>query len=231
MFKHLLVAFILLSGSLSSLAGEERHILQETFKDVDIAPTLVMDQSWVPYPVYSDREGWGELVGEFSSALINLGEQSLSYQWKDITDDDYLAYTVSGDRNVMEDKLHENSGTLGRLLIAELVEGEGRFVEDIARGVNWFCEARSWAVSAHLAKYQRSKSPLPDPSENILALFQGNISQLLSWTWYFLHDEIDAKSPGLSQRLRDALQKRALDPYLERDDFWWMGFDRSSERR
>lgn len=231
MFKHLFVAGTLLLGSLSSLAGEERHILQETFKDVDIAPTLVMDQSWVPYPVYSDREGWGELVGEFSSALINLGEQSLSYPWKDITDDDYLAYMVSGDRNVMEDKLHGNSGTLGRLLIAELVEGKGRFVEDIARGVNWFCEARSWAVSAHLAKYQKSKSPLPDPSENILALFQGNISQLLSWTWFFLHDEIDAKSPGLSQRLRYALQKRALDPYLERDDFWWMGFDRSSGKK
>ena len=218
-------------GSLSSLAGEERSILQKAFENVDIAPTLVVDQSWVPYPVYSDRAGWGELVGEFSSALINLGEQSLSYQWKDITDDDYLAYTVSGDRNVMEDKLHGNSGTLGRLLIAELVEGEGRFIEDIARGVNWFCEARSWAVSAHLAKYQKSKSPIPDPSENILALFQGNISQLLSWTWFFLHDEIDAKSPGLSQRLRNALQKRALDPYLERDDFWWMGFDRSSGKK
>ena len=231
MFKHLFVAGTLLLGSLSSLAGEERHILQETFKDVDIAPTLVMDQSWVPYPVYSDRDGWGDLVGEFSTALINLGEQSLSYEWKDITDDDYLAYNVSGDRNVMEDKLHGNSGTLGRLLIAELVEGKGRFIDDIVRGVNWFCEARSWAVSAHLAKYQKSKSPLPDSSENILALFQGNISQLLSWTWFFLHDEIDAKSPGLSQRLRYALQKRALDPYLERDDFWWMGFDRSSGKK
>ena len=217
--------------SLSSLAGEERNILQKAFENVDIAPTLVVDQSWVPYPVYSDRAGWGELVGEFSSALINLGEQSLSYQWKDITDDDYLAYTVSGDRNVMEDKLHGNSGTLGRLLIAELVEGEGRFIDDIVRGVDWFCHVRSWAVSAHLAKYQRSKSPLPDPSENILALFQGNISQLLSWTWYFLHDEIDAKSPGLSQNLRDALQERALDPYMEREDFWWMGFDRSSGKK
>ena len=160
-------------GSLSSLAGEERHILQKAFENVDIAPTLVVDQSWVPYPVYSDRAGC-ELVGEFSSALINLGEQSLSYEWKDITDDDYLAYNVSGDRNVMEDKLHGNSGTLGRLLIAELVEGKGRFIDDIVRGVNWFCEARSWAVSAHLAKFQKCKSPLPDPSENILALFQGS---------------------------------------------------------
>ena len=231
MLEHLFVAGTLLWVSLSSLAGEERNILQKAFENVDIAPTLVVDQSWVPYPVYSDRAGWGELVGEFSSALINLGEQSLSYQWKDITDDDYLAYTVSGDRNVMEDKLHGNSGTLGRLLIAELVEGEGRFIDDIVRGVDWFCHVRSWAVSAHLAKYQRSKSPLPDPSENILALFQGNISQLLSWTWYFLHDEIDAKSPGLSQNLRDALQERALDPYMEREDFWWMGFDRSSGKK
>ena len=35
----------------------------------------------------------------------------------------------------------------------------------------------------------------------------------------------------MSQKLRTALQKRALDPYLERDDFWWMGFDRSSGKK
>ena len=231
MFKRILVAFILLSGSLSSLAGEERNILQKTLQNVDIAPSLVMDQGWVPYPVYSDRIGWNSLLDEFVPSIIEMGDKYLDFKWIEITDDDYLAYDRFGDRAVMENKLIENSCTLGRLLIAELAEGKGRYLNDITKGVEYFCNLRSWALSVHLAKFQKSMSPLPDPSENILALYQGNNSQLLSWIWYFLREEITKIQPGLPERLRALLQERALDPYLERDDFWWMGFDKTSKRK
>ena len=218
-------------GSLSSLAGEERNILQKTLQNVDIAPSLVMDQGWVPYPVYSDRAGWSSLLGEFVPSIIEMGDKCLDYEWKAITDDDYLAYERTGNRVVMEEKLLSNSSTLGKLLIAELAQGEGLYLNDIVKGVESFCDLRSWAVSAHLAKYQKSKSPLPDPNENIVALFQSNISQMLSWLWYFLHEEIEKTNPGLSVRLRGCLQERALEAYLERDDFWWMGFDTSSGKK
>ena len=231
MFKHILVAGAFLLSSLSSHAYEERNLLQKTLKNVDIAPSLVMDQGWVPYPVYSDRTGWNSLLGEFVPSIIEMGDKCLNYDWQEITDDDYLAYNRTGNRAVMEDKLLSNSCTLGKLLIAELAQGEGRYLNDIARGVESFCDLRSWAVSAHLAKYQKSKSPLPDPNENIVALFQSNISQMLSWLWYFLHEEIEKTNPGLSVRLRGCLQERALDAYLERDDFWWMGFDTSSGKK
>lgn len=218
-------------GSLSSHAGEERNILQKTLQNVDIASSLIMDQGWVPYPVYSDRAGWDSLLEGLKPSIVAKGDTYLGYKWIEITDDDYLAYTREGNRQVMEDKLIENSCTLGRLLIAELAQGKGRYLDDITRGVRWFCDIKSWALSVHLAKFQRCQSPLPDPSENILALYQGNNSQLLSWIWYFLRDEIDAVQPGLSQLLRTRLQERALDPYIERDDFWWMGFDKTSKRK
>ena len=231
MFKHILVALILLGGTFSARAGEERNILQKTLQNVDIAPSLVMNQGWVPYPVYSDREGWNSLLGEYVPLIIEMGDECLNYEWKEITDDDYLAYERIGNRAVMEDKLLSNSCTLGKLLIAELAQGDGRYLNDIAKGVESFCDLRSWAVSAHLAKYQKSKSPLPDPNENIVALFQSNISQMLSWLWYFLHEEIEKTNSDLSVRLRGCLQERALDAYLERDDFWWMGFDTSSGKK
>ena len=218
-------------SSFSSHAYEDRDLLQKTLKNVDIAPSLVMDQGWVPYPVYSDRTGWNSLLDEFVPSIIEMGDKCLDYEWIEITDDDYLAYDRFGDRAVMENKLIENSCTLGRLLIAELAEGKGRYLNDIAKGVDYFCNLRSWAISVHLAKLQKCKSPLPDPSENIVALYQSNNSQLLSWLWYFLHDELDRVQPGLSQRLRACLQKRALDAYMERSDYWWMGFDRSSGKK
>ena len=169
MFKRILVALILLGGTFSARAAEERNILQKTLQNVDIAPSLVMNQGWVPYPVYSDRAGWNSLLDEFIPSLIAMGDENLDYQWIPITDDDYLAYDRYGDREVMENKLIANSSTLGRLLIAELAEGKGRYLNDIVRGVEYFCNLRSWAISVHLAKYQKCMSPLPDPSENILA--------------------------------------------------------------
>ena len=192
--------------------------------EIDIAPSLVMNQGWVPYPAYTDRSGWDAYLGEYKDILITKGEASLDFAWVTITDDDYLAYELTGDRDVMEDKLLGNANALGRLLVAELAEGQGRFLDGIAGGVEWFCEQPSWEVSAHLAKYQKSKSPVPDPDDQIFGLYQGNMSQMLSWAYYYFHDSLN---PALAERLRSELQKKALDPYLQRDDYWWWGFDKS----
>ena len=220
MLKSLLIAFCLVAGCLQSNAG----ILLKASQKVDIASSLVTGQGWVQYPSYSDRDGWNDFFGEYRTVLIDRGEPALSYRWQDLTDDDYLAYEITGDRDVMEDKLLGNADALGRLLVAELAEGKGRFIPDIAKGVNWFCSQPSWEVSAHLAKYQKSKSPIPDPDDQIFGLYQGNMSQMLSWTYYYFHDKLDL---ALAAKLRSELQKKALDPYLQRDDFWWWGFDTS----
>ena len=158
---------------------------------MEIASSLVMGQGWVPYPDYSDRQGWDGFFGEYRTILIDNGEKALAYRWQELTDDDYLAYELTGDRDIMEDKLLGNADALGRLLVAELAEGQGRFLDGIAGGVEWFCRQPSWEVSAHLAKYQKSQSPIPDPDDQIFGLYQGNISQLLSWAYYYFHDKLD----------------------------------------
>jgi len=215
MLLSILFAFCLLTAAIPGQAGYDVK---------DIAPSLVMNQGWVPYPAYTDRDGWSEILGEYQAPMIRQGEAQLDFQWVTITSDDYMAYELTGDRAVMEDKQEANTDALSRLVIAELADGQGRFIPDIARGVKWFCDAPAWAVSAHLAKYQKSKSPLPDPSDPILALYQGNISQLLSWTYYYFHEQLEQVQPGLAARLRSELQRRELDLFLQRDDFWWMGF-------
>ena len=217
MLTTLLVAWLLSAG-----------ILHQASQNVDIAQSLVMNQGWVPYPAYDDRPGWDAYLGEFRNILIAKGETSLDFAWVTITEDDYLAYDRYGDRAVMEDKQEANTDALSGLFMAELAEGRGRFLPDISRGVEWFCKAPSWVLSAHLAKFQKSKSPLPSPDEYIIDLYSGNISQLLSWIHYYLGDRLD---PALASRLRTELQQRELSPYLEWDDFWWMGFDPNSGRK
>ena len=197
-------------------------LLAGALLQADIAPSsLVTDQSWVPYPAYADREGWTSFLGEYRNTMICKGETFLDYKWLDITEDDYLAYDFYDDRHASEDKYFANQTALSDLFIAELAEGEGRFLPDIIRGVDWFCEAKSWAVVTHIAKYQKNKSPVPDPDDWIIDLYSGNQSQLLAWVYYFLGREL---GDGQASRLRSEIQKRTLDPFLQRDDFWWMGF-------
>ena len=210
MLTTLLVAWLLSAG-----------ILQQASQNMDIASSLVMDRGWVPYPAYDDRPGWDAYLGEYRAPLIKKGEACLGYQWLDITDDDYLAYDRYDDRHASEDKLEANRDALSELFIAELAEGEGRFLPDLINGVAWCCRAPSWSVVTHLAKYQKSLSPVPDPNDQIIELYSGNISQLLSWIHYYLGDALGLQ---LKEKLHAEIQMRTLDPYLQRDDFMWMGF-------
>ena len=191
---------------------------------IEIASSLVLNQGWVQYPSYKDREAWTAFLGEYRNDLADDGQEFIGYRWQEITEEDYLAYERHDNRHPMEDKYFANERALRNLFIAEIAEGEGHYLRDIAAGVEWYCGMYSWAVVTHLAKYQKSLSPVPDHGEQIIELYSGNVSQMLSWIHYFLGPQLDALRPGLSGRLKSAIKEKMLDPYLERDDYRWMGF-------
>lgn len=200
------------------------QILHGILGSRDLSSMLVMDQKWVPYPDYSDRAGWDGLLGQYKESVISEGERYLDYQWQISKASDYLEYQRTGDRYKQEDKIRGNGKALSCLMLAELAEGKGRFMDDIMDGVFLFCEMTSWAVTAHIGFLQQSGMTLPDYRDNVLALYQGNFSQMLSWAWYFFHHEFDQLARGLSERLAYEIRRRELDPFLERDDLNWMGF-------
>lgn len=215
---------LLLLVALPSKAYEERNLLQHAATVEQIKESLVMNQQWVPYPAYQDRQGWDQFLGSHKDGIIRNGEKYLGFTWKVVKAMDYMEYERSGNRRIMEDPLGENNKAIGALVMAELAEGKGRFIDEIINGVLQACEMTSWALSAHLASYQKTHRAFPDHREQILELTQGNMAQMFSWTYYFLHQEFDKVDPIISVRLRKELQERELDPYLQRDDFWWMAF-------
>jgi len=129
----------------------------------------------------------------------------------------------------MQNPLNDNIRAIASMFAAELAEGKGRFVSQIADGVFHICEMSSWALSAHLALYSYAQRSLPVKGDNTLDLTQGNISQMFSWIYYFLKDEIDKIQPEISVRLKEEITYRELDSYLERSDFWWMGFNHTQK--
>lgn len=204
---------------------EPRALLEQTVKSEDnLRSSVITDQSWVPYPAYTDREAWDQFTGDSKRELIRQGEKYLNFPWKVVKASDYLEFERSGSRSIMEKPFGENCQALRALVVAELAEGKGRFLPQIANGTYFFCEMTSWVLSAHL-KSQKSRRSLPDDRDQIIDLTSADVAALMAWTHYFLHNELDKIHPLFSDRIRREVRRRAIDPYMNQN-FHWSGLNK-----
>lgn len=208
-------------------ATEERNLLQKSTDSNQLSQLLILNQKWVTYPAYPDRAGWDRLTGTLKTSLVSQGEENLTYQWQIIKVSDYLEFDRSGSRQHQEGPSNANTKALNSLVLAELAEGKGRFIDQIVNGVWFFCEQTSWASanSISVMTKQRPRSALPNPNEIIVDLAVGDMGTFLAWTYYFLKEPMDKIHPLISNRLRDNIQQRILDPYMQRDDYWWQALN------
>lgn len=202
-------------------AYSERNILQKEFVADSLRAYLVPGQKWVKYPAYADRTGWDNLFGQNKEKVIKNGEKFLNYEWKVVKASDYLEYERSGNRKVMENPFDANNQAIVQLLFAELAEGKGRFMDQLINGVFHSCEMTSWALSGHLVRQPDGRS-LPAYDYDMIDLTAGDLGNMLSWVYYFMHESFDKINPEISRRLYHELDKRIMVPYLEDDSFWWM---------
>jgi hypothetical protein len=180
---------------------------------------------WHPFPKASEREKWDALSGSIRSEYVRRGERALAFEWQSLPATLFLDYFRTGNRTRFETERNNRRNALGHLVLAECVEGEGRFVDQIANGVWATCEETYWGLPAHLLLQAAGKG-LPDVEEPTIDLFAAETSVLLAWTHYLIDDAFDSVSPLLRSRIQLEVDRRILTPLLDREDFWWMGFNR-----
>lgn len=198
--------------------------LYEQLKNSDYLPH---DSSWFPYPAYDDREGWNAVLDNHAGYLIRAGEKYLGYKWQSVDATAYLAYERTGEREVMQTPLKENRVALNTLLMAELAEGKGRFIDQLINGTWHLSHTPSWVLSAHLPRQKTGRS-LPDPAQQIIDLGSGALGAQMSVAYHFFHEEFDKVDPVISRVLKGAIKKQILDPYLEpanQRPNWWLAYD------
>ena len=184
---------------------------------------LVPRADWHPYPTVEDRPAWEALPDSVRDGLCASGERALEREWPHTLAVRYLDYARDGNRSRYEDVHFRRRGMLASLALAECVENQGRYLDEIANGIWLICEESSWCLPAHIGA-QRAGSGLPDTREPIVDLFSAETSALLAWVDDLLGARMDAVSPLIRPRVRREIDARVLTPCLERDDFWWMGF-------
>ena len=222
-----LIVSLLICITIDAAAFDPRNLLQKKATVNELLSMLSNKSEWIKYPAYQDRKGWDAYTGNLKLKLIQDGEKNLNYTWKVIKATDYLEFEKSGNRTIMENPFGQNNNALSSLLYAELAEGKGRFMNQIINGIWHTCEMSTWVLSAHLP-VQKSKRSLPDIKEEIIDLTSGDLGSFLSWTWYFMHDELDKVNPSIAAKLKSNIQQRILVPYMARDDYWWQALNYKS---
>jgi len=179
--------------------------------------------AWRPIPHIRERDRWAALAPRLRERLIQRAEKALASPIESLTATLFLDYTRSGNRRRFEDVMFDRRDRLHALVLAECVEDRGRFLDAIVDTAWAIAEESSWTVPAHQGA-QNARGGLPDTTEPIVDLFSAQTAHSLAWTVYLLGDRLDKVSPLVCPRLTREIDLRVLQPYLARDDFWWMGF-------
>lgn len=211
---------------LSALAAAgQRNILINELNRAGLEQVAAAADDYRPFPVYSDRQSWAVVPEAHRANLIAKAEAYLDYDWAPLPASAFLEYSKNGNRSRFESIQFKRRNVLSTLILAECLEHKGRFLENIANGVWATCEESFWGVPAHISMQKNGKPGLPDVTEPIVDLFAAETGSLLSWAYYLLREPLDSISPLISDRIVYEVDRRVLSPNLERNDFWWMGYN------
>ena len=221
--QKLIVFFLLCSFAFSSFSREKRDLLQKESNEIGVENVLIKKFSDLGFPNYQSRDFWNNIPDVIKKEYITEAEKQFGYNWPMVKATDYLEIIRSGDRR--QEVYAAPRAALMALVMGELVEGKGRFIDQIVNGVWYYSEQTWWGWSAHLP----NPKGLPDIKQPSIDLGVGEIANILSWTWLLFKDEFDKIHPLISTRLHDEIMYKAVTPYYERNDFWWQGLDGSRD--
>lgn len=199
-------------------------LLSTTFPESFLASRLLPVDKWHPYPRCTERGPWEAVPADIRAAFVAKATADSKEGWKAFLATRFMDYKRTGSRELYQEDTFGRRAKLFHLVLAECMEGKGRFIDDIMNGVWLICEETFWGVPAHMGM-QRAGVGLPDVTEPIIELFGAATAQQLAWTKYLLGEQLDSISPLIGKRITLETERRILEPARRRNDFWWMGLD------
>ena len=151
---------------------------------------------------------------EMRQSYISYGNQYAGKPWTVLPWTVFAENKITGNRVNYEGLCFEKRRQLAALVMAEIMEGRGRFISDIINGLGSFCEETWWGIPAHYSK------PIPLTELQEVDLFNAETASLVVWTRYMLEKQLDVLSSALCQRIDREIERRILQPAVEKD-YWW----------
>ena len=210
---HLLIAFGIFSYA------QNQNLLSGKFTREQLSGILIPQSNWTPFPKITDRSGWSKADQEMMRAYVAEAEKYINYNWPSIPATKSLLIERTGNRSEFEAISFEKRQVLGTLLLGEIYENKGRFIDPIINGVYSICEETWWGSPAHLPK-NKNFSGLMDVSQPFVELFGAETATYLAWADYFLGDKFDEVSPQIRKRIYSEVNYRIFQPLMTKPHGW-----------
>jgi hypothetical protein len=194
-----------------------RHLLEKTYSFEKVKEVLIPFKAYHPYPKTTDD--WKKVVpNETLEKVIKEGERALKSDFEAISGSTSLDFVRSGDRLAHSKISFGKRNQLTALILAEGIEGKGRFMEAIFNGIWSICEESYWGVPAHI-----SGTGLPDVENPVVDLFAAETASVLAMADYMVGDKLDDINKLVRKRIYFETNKRIFIPMNTKSDrYGWM---------
>lgn len=217
--RTLVIVKIFLLFVTCPLFAQQKDLLSGKFATAQLKNILIPYAEWVPFPKPGDRTAWSKADQAMLASVLNEAESYQKYDWPYIPATKSLLYERTGDRNEYQSLSFKKRSVLGILLLAEVHENKGRFLDAIVDGVWSICEESFWGVPAHLPRSKDYKG-LMDVSDPFVDLFAAETGTYLAWVDYFLGEKLDSISPQIRKRIYYETNNRLFKPLMTKPHGW-----------
>ena len=230
--KQIIITLLIAFTAINVQARKDRNVYYNAYQSLENKEELFkVGGDWFPYPEYKDREAWDALTGEHKADILKQARKYLKYEWKITPASAYLDYEKTGNGKY-EDDIEENARALKSLIVAELVEGEGRYMPQIVDGMYFFANLQSWNGLSSAIRDRVRKRALPDPNVRLIALTAAEKGAALAIGLHFFEEEFNKIDPSLGNIIYNAIEANILNPYVDEYRYLhgheWLGFGRNT---
>lgn len=227
--KRLLISiltFLLLSPAANAQLTPRNLLAKET-DAAGLQKMLVSQENWKPFP--QSAAGWEKVLPDsIRTTLIKNGEACLHEPFPNVPASVTLDFFRNGNRTRYETIAFGKRNRLWALVLAESMEGKGRFLDAIVDGIWSISEETFWGASAHLF-LQKGGKGLPDAEAPVVDLFAAETAADLAWADYFIGPALDSVSPLIRKRISYEVNRRIFVP-METARYDWLGAGNSNAK-
>ena len=140
-----------------------------------------------------DRQTWEALAKHLPSAkIIKEAEKMLKTPMPELTDDLYLDYSRTGNRDRCQAVIFKRQDRISALVLAECFENRGRFLPGIEEAIGSVCGEKTWVFPAHDGSLQNFNGKVIE-----IDLNSSYCSWNLATAAYWLGDKLSSKTKKL----------------------------------
>ena len=183
-----------------------------------------------PFPRRQARDAWNAIPEEKRRQILAWADEA-GQGYPMVTATQFLAFCRTGDRMAYEKPYFARRNRLMGAALGECLLDDGTYLDAVIDGLWCICEETTWVLSAHNGsdhpgRPPMNERPLPDANNPYVDLFAAQTAAALADILYLLEDKLNAVSPLIARRVRHEIDRRVITPFMDHDDFWWMGMIR-----